>query len=289
MNTSQGELYSTLGLSPEDGTDELRTLIMGRDAQLENQGHPPQHPQRQQLQVGYAVLGDQSRRQIYDHALASGRRLAWHEIEHLGNFGRLPEITFQQPPTQQQSPRPQTGYPQQTPFSTAYQQPAQPIPGMPTGGRPGYPLAQNTAQQFPVGAAERPSAGMRLLMMIVDGFIFATAAGMIGLAFFWSETLMTVLWMLGFLLYFLGLEFRTGATPAKHLFGYEVRDLATGGRPSLLQSGKRQLWRLIGVVPGLGTLISFIAMIYLGSTINSGTGYLGRHDQWAGTEVTRKR
>lgn len=283
MNTSQGELYTTLGLNPGDGTDELRTLIMGRDAQLENQGHPPQHPQRQQLQVGYAVLGDQPRRQIYDHAIASGRHLAWHEIEHLANFGRLPEIPFQQ------SPQSAAGQPGQTPFSTAFQQPAPPIPGMPTGGGPGHPLARNMAQPVPVGAADRPSAGMRLLMLIVDGFIFSAAAGLVGLAFFWSETLMTVLWVLGFLLYFLGLEFRTGATPAKHLFGYEVRDLATGGRPSLLQSGKRQLWRLVSVVPGLGNLISFIAMIYLGSTINSGTGYLGRHDQWAGTEVTRKR
>ncbi|QGU06543.1 RDD family protein [Corynebacterium occultum] len=285
MNTSHGELYSTLGLDPADGTEELRTLIMGRDAQLENQGHQPQDPRRQQLQTAYAVLGDESRRRIYDHALASGRNLAWHEIEYLGNFGRLPEISFQQTP-----PQAQAG-PQQTPFSTQtqYQMPYPSTPGMPSGFAASHPLAQTASPNFPGDPTKRPSAGTRLLMLLVDGFIFSVAAGILGMAFFWSETLMGLVWTLAFLLYFLGLEFKTGATPAKHLFGYEVRDLNTGGRPSLLQSGKRQLWRLASIVPGIGWLVSLIAAIYLAPSINGANSYLGKHDRWAGTEVTRKR
>ncbi|MGP6173836.1 RDD family protein [Corynebacterium sp. A21] len=285
MNINQGDLYQSLGLDRSDDTQALRTLLSGRDAQLEIQGFPAHHPQRQQLQTAYSVLGEQSRRAIYDAAIDSHRQLSWHEIEHLGNFGKLPEAMFPQP-TQAQ-PGAQLPFYQQT-------QTQQPFPnqGMPSGfaGSLGYPLAQSGPQQhLQSNLSNRPSAGLRLLMMVVDMIIFSVAAGVVGLAFFWSDTLTGIVMFLAFLLYFLGLEFKTGATPAKHLFGYEVRDLATGGRPSLLQSGKRQLWRLVAVVPGIGWLISFIGAIYIGASINQSNQYLGKHDTWAGTEVTRKR
>lgn len=284
MNTNQGTLYQSLGLDRSDDCPALRTLLSGRDAQLDIQGYPAHHPQRQQLQTAYAVLGDESRRAIYDTAIDAHRQLSWHEIEHLGNFGKLPDLIF---------PPPQAQPGAQLPFynQTQTQQPF-PNPSMPSGfmGGSGYPLAQSfPQQQLPENLSNRPSAGVRLLMVVVDTFIFSVAAGLVGLAFIWSDTLTGIAMFLAFLVYFLGLEFKTGATPAKHLFGYEVRDLTTGARPSLMQSGKRQLWRLAALVPGIGWLISFIAAIYIGTSINQSSQYLGKHDTWAGTEVTRKR
>src|SRR3954453_3784181 len=95
MNANQGDLYQSFGLDRSDDAQSLRTLLSGRDAQLEIQGFPAHHPQRQQLQTAYAVLGEESRRAIYDAAIGGHRQLAWHEIEHLGNFGTLPEVMFQ--------------------------------------------------------------------------------------------------------------------------------------------------------------------------------------------------
>lgn len=288
MNNNPGDLYGSLGLDPAEDTDILRTRISGRDAQLDDQGLPPDHPQRRQLQTAFAVLGDDDRRLQYDRAILDRRPLSWPEIEHLGNFGTLP-----QPHHPQTAPQPDRQLDSPLPFASPQQtrQPY-PTPGMPSGFAtfPGAaPVAFGSGPyDLDPRVQDRPSAGIRLLMAVVDTFIAGAAAGMIGLAFFWWDALASLVMFLVFLAYFIGFEFKTGATPAKHMFGYQVRDVATGQRPSIVQSAKRQWWRLINFVPGIGQVISLIGAIVVGVSINRNNSYLGSHDRWAGTEVIRK-
>lgn len=271
MNSENVDLYTSFGLDPGDDTDALRLLLSGRDARMEAQGLTPDHPQRQQLQTAYAVLGNEQTRRTYDTAVLERRPMNWNDVSHLGNFGSLPQVDPFQP------------HPQAAP-------PAGPIkfnqtsPQQPTGyaGQPGYAPPVQTH-------SDRPSAGLRLGMVLLDGLLVSAAAGMASVMFFWSEALVVLISALVMVLYVVGFETKTGATPAKHIFGYEVRDIETGAKPSIEQSAKRNWWRLVSLVPGLGGLISVIGMVAIGSSITPEKGNLGSHDRWAGTEVAPKR
>lgn len=271
MNNPTVDLYRSLGLDPGDDSDSLRILLSGRDAKLEAEGYPPQHPTRQQLQTAFAVLGDPAAREQYDAALAQQRPLAWHEVEHLGNFGRFPEVHFQQP----NHPPPGSPDPASPPLNFADSGYATPAP------------VQSPHNPFTT-PGERPPAGTRLGMLLLDGLFAAALTGVATAIFAWSDMLVALVGTLVMLLYFIGFEIKTGATPAKHIFGYEVRDVETGRKPSIEQSAKRQWWRFVALLPGIGTLVAFIGMIVIGSSISPEKEYRGAHDRWAGTEVAKK-
>lgn len=261
MNPHNVDLYTELGLDPGDDTDSLRILITGRDAQLEAQGIGPQDPRRQHLQTAYAVLGTEETRREYDTAVMERRPLSWHEVTYLGNYGTLPKVD------------PFTPHPQAA-------APVGPISFSQSG-------AQHTGYLQPP-PQERATAGTRLGMVLVDGLIMSMATGLVLAVLGGPDVLNMVLTFLVMVLYVLGFETRTGGTPAKHIFGYQVRDIETRTKPTLEQSAKRNWWRLVNIVPGLGSLISFIGMIAIGSSIKDESGNIGSHDRWAGTEVVKR-
>ncbi|MGD7002814.1 RDD family protein [Corynebacterium halotolerans] len=267
MDPNNVDLYTAFGLDPGDDTDSLRLLLNGRDAQLETQGVLPDHPQRQQLQTAYAVLGQEHTRREYDTAILQRRPLSWEDVRYLGNFGALPQVD---------------------PF-TAHPQAA--APAGPINFNRGQPYAPSYPQSvpFPAVHSDRGSAGVRLAMVLIDGIILGIAAGIVGGVVGFSEALAYIGSFLVMVVYMLGFETKTGGTPAKHLLGYEVRDVKTGAKPSLEQSAKRSWWRLVTIVPGLGGLVSLVGMIAIGSSIKPENNYLGSHDRWSGTEVVKKQ
>lgn len=294
MNDQTIDLYALFHLDREATSGELGLLVLARDADLENKGVPATDQRRRQLETAYGILSEEATRRTYDDALGARLTLTWPELEHLGTFGELPDANLFPGP----GPAPQAGnthgYPMGTPSP-----PTAPYPGM-TGSTAassfGYPTgpvdysSQVPEQQYGVTAyPDRPTAGLRLGMMLLDTLAAATVAGVAGLMFSFNDTLSAVAAAVVSLAYFIGLEAATGATPVKHLFGYQVRDLQTGAKPSLEQSAKRYWWRIVGYLPVLGTIVAFVGMIVIGSSINAANQYIGAHDRWAGVEVVRKR
>lgn len=269
MHSQNVDLYTTLGLDPADDTDSLRILINGRDARLESQGIVPQDPRRQQLQTAYAVLGQDATRREYDTAVMQRRPMSWTDVTYLGNFGTLPQVDPFIPHPQAAAPAGPVNFHQPGAYQATH------------AGFPGTSVPQ-TAHP------ERASSGIRLGMVLIDGLFLSAATAMVAGLFGWSDFLNYILSFLIMALYMLGFETRTGGTPAKHLFGYQVRDVETGTKPTLEQSAKRSWWRLVTIIPGLGGLISLIGMIAIGSSIKPENGNLGSHDRWAGTEVVKK-
>lgn len=286
MTSPTPNLYQLHGLDRAASAEELGRAIAQRDLDLENQAVPAEDPRRRRLHTAFAVLASEDRRATYDDALDASLRLTWDDLEYLGNFGTLPDVSlFPQPGPQARPQEPAQSNPYDYPTHT----PPQPGPAADPFTHP----SQYTAGVPAYGAtsavpADRPGAGLRLGMMLLDGLAASMLTGVLAAAFGAEDFAGWLLVSLAGLAYFLGFEVYTGASPVKHLFGYEVRDSATGGKLSLEQSAKRQWWRIINIVPGIGSLIALVGMIVIGSSINPANQYIGVHDRWAGAEVVRK-
>ncbi len=287
------DLYQLYGFDRTDASEEIALLLSGRDAELGNRGVLPDNPQRSQLQTAYSVFRSESTRSVYDEALSSGRPLGWQDLEYLGNFGSLPEPPSYPgtagPGRQQSMPfAPPVDTAQQTPFQQSTPGHATPFYSAPTSPPPAYPQYAAPGNYGQPGAEDRPSAGLRLGMMLLDSLAAGVLGTIGGMLFFFSDTLAALTIPLIGLAYFIGFEVYTGATPVKHLFGYKVRDAATGENLSIEQSAKRNWWRIVNLVPFIGTLVAFVGMIVIGTSINPANGNVGVHDRWAGAEVVRK-
>nr|WP_325168585.1 RDD family protein [Corynebacterium macginleyi] len=104
-----------------------------------------------------------------------------------------------------------------------------------------------------------------------------------------SGTLSYVVACITMVVYVLGSEVWMGASPAKILAGYTVRDVDTKEKLSLSQSAKRQWWRLINIIPGIGHLVGMVAVVVLTTTINEENRRRGSHDELANAEVVKRR
>jgi len=127
-------------------------------------------------------------------------------------------------------------------------------------------------------------------MAVVDFFLATAAASLLTapLAVVFNSDVLVVVTGLVMALYALGFEVLAGGSPAKLAMGYRVRDIETKQKLSVAQSAKRQWWRLINVVPGIGQVVGLIAgMVYLG-TITPAKGMRGTHDEIANAEVVKK-
>ncbi|MFC6147508.1 RDD family protein [Corynebacterium nasicanis] len=281
MTSPMPDLYDTVGCERSASSSDLAREIAARDLDLENQLIPASDPRRRQLQTAFAVLSDESRRATYDDALRASLRLTWADLEHLGNFGTFPAAGLQ---------------PEPTPPANAYNYPTHVHEPPPEPVFQPFQNATPYTAQVPVAPAygavpsfaDRPSALKRLGMMILDGLAVGLVTSVVLVGVDTEAVLGTVLAGLIGAAWFLGFEVLTGASPVKHLFGYEVRDQQTGDKLSWEQSAKRQWWRLVNIIPGLGALISFIGMIVIGVSIKPENGLIGVHDRWAGAEVVRK-
>ena len=210
---------------------------------------------------------------------------------------------FQQPQwqagTQQGSPygQPQTQYappasPYVQPFNP-HQVPAQ-IANLPAAQRYSNAVAANPEVER---IAARPSAGGRFGMALFDGFLATAASGLVGgllaagggvLPDAMSETLGVVVFTLLVIAYFLGFETYMGGTPVKRMMGYKVANVETGRNLTLGESAKRQWFRVVQIIPGLGSLVSMGGSLLVLASISPSNELRGSHDRWADAEVTKK-
>lgn len=99
--------------------------------------------------------------------------------------------------------------------------------------------------------------------------------------------------------YFVACEHLFGGTIAKRLMGWEVRDVRTGARPTLLQAAQRNWFRLVPVLTvagavydwldGVFIIVYVMLTLYFVLSISSENALRGGHDRYAGLEVARRR
>ncbi|WP_080796327.1 RDD family protein [Corynebacterium pacaense] len=306
MNNDLPTLYSAFDLDRSDDSEELGLVLSARDLRLEQMGVPDTDPRRTQTVLAFSVLADPGKRAIYDERIDAGAALTWDQIRHLGSFGSLD--SFQGPVTGQSAgaqptafnnpfatPQPETSQePQPGGYGYAFGDPAPtPFAGNVNAsmyGSPGFSTLPTTHSGFaaPSPIHDRPTSGTRLQMAIVDLIIAAVGSGII-IGILGADGLLD--WLLGTLLmiaYVVGFESVMGATPAKKMFGYEVRDVTTGSRLSAGASFKRNWWKFLGAVPALGGLVTLIMAAVYGSSINPSNQMRGIHDKMANAEVVKK-
>jgi uncharacterized RDD family membrane protein YckC len=145
------------------------------------------------------------------------------------------------------------------------------------------------------GSARLRPGGLlrRFFARLVDGII-VTIIGSVGiLAIFSSDGLSDLLvtgLFTGILMfvYFVAFEVGVGWTLGKKALGLEVRGPGGAPKPDLKQSAIRNAWTLLPVIPYLGGLLAFIAIVVIAVTISSSPTKQGKHDELAGgTEVVR--
>jgi hypothetical protein len=291
MTTPAPNLYQLFNLDPHDDCTELGLLLAGKTARLEQTGIGEASSNR--LNIAYGVLSEKQHRTLYDDTIQL-RQLTWSELEHLANFGKLPAPYLPPMYTGESPPTPQSTQSYPPPPTQA----AQPVPGMPTFGTTAQPpaVAHGAASLAPISRAiaNRPTGLARGAMAAVDMFL-ATIVAAFAIVPIPIEALLDEGGIMGLVLmamvcglYMVGCEAVLGATPAKLIFGYTVRDVTTGQKLSWRQSAKRNWWRLINVVPGLGSTVSFIAAIANFFSINQNNELRGMHDRFANAEVTKK-
>ncbi|MFP7364987.1 RDD family protein [Corynebacterium callunae] len=303
MNTNIPNLYTAFGLDRKDDSEALGLSLSARDLRLEQMGIAQNDPRRTQTVQAFAVLADPQKRATYDAKLDAGIPLTWGQIQHLGNFGTLPADNpsasssqpFAQPQESAWQP-PNSGYvygdptvntasPSYNPFETQAQSS---MYGQSAFSATPAPFAtHNFGMEL---SQERPAASTRLWMAILDLFI-ATIAGSIvaGIFGFGNDNLMAIIGFLFVIVYVVGAESVWGATPAKKIMGYEVRDVTTHSRLSAGAAAKRNWWKLISIVPGIGSLVSFVMAIIYGNSIKPEDDMRGIHDRMANAEVVKKR
>ena len=140
--------------------------------------------------------------------------------------------------------------------------------------------------------ASTASLGARFGARLLDGVIIGLpltllfmAFGLRGMGTFgldgWiTSAIFSILWF-GYYFYF---ESTTGATLGKKLLNLRVVT-ADGNTPSTEAAAKRNVWMLFGLVPILGDLAQFVAVIVIAVTISSNEHNRGKHDEFAGTGV----
>lgn len=144
----------------------------------------------------------------------------------------------------------------------------------------------------PAGApASTASLGVRFAARLLDGLLvglpavivltlFGLGTGGFGLTGWIGSAITSLLWF-GYFVYF---ESSSGATVGKRIL--KVRVVAPDGSPpSVEAAAKRNVWMLFGLIPFVGALVQFIAVIVIAVTISGNEFNRGKHDEFADTGV----
>ncbi|HEV7421389.1 MAG TPA: RDD family protein [Mycobacterium sp.] len=130
----------------------------------------------------------------------------------------------------------------------------------------------------------------RFLARLIDGIIVGIVGYIVVFALqFQSNIIVTGLFtgLLTFV-YFVAFEVTQGWTPGKKILGLSVRGPAGAAKPDARQSAIRNSFTLLSIIPFVGGLLAFIAMIVIAVTINSSPTKQGKHDELAGgTQVVK--
>lgn len=133
--------------------------------------------------------------------------------------------------------------------------------------------------------------GARILDFLIVGIPASIVLGLFGLLgggfgmggdSWLGNAIVSLLWF-GYFVYF---ESTTGATLGKRLLNLKVI-VASGATPPMEVTAKRNVWMLFGLIPWVGGVLSFVAVIVILVTISSDTNNRGYHDNFAGTAVMR--
>lgn len=304
MNTHLPNLYDAFALDRSESSEALGISLSARDLRLEQMGIAQSDPRRTQTVQAFAVLADPAKRATYDAKIDSGVALTWAQIQHLGNFGTVPDaqpFASPEPPQQPQQTQQQPWNNGQTYTYGNPGNPANPTADYtnqynynPLHGQAGFnqafsnqPMPTYNSAMSPM-AQQRPTASTRLWMAFLDMIIAGIAGSAIaGIFSFGSEFLATIILILFAIVYIVGSETMWGSTPAKKIMGYETRDVNTHARLSAGASLKRNWWKFFGVT-GVATFVSFIMAAIYGSSINEANEMRGTHDRLANAEVVKK-
>ncbi len=140
-----------------------------------------------------------------------------------------------------------------------------------------------------VGERPAPLAD-RIIAHVIDGLIL-----FVPLLLLWAFLLSKLPIVVGTVVsnglslsYFVLLEAFRGRTVGKQLRRLRVRD-AGGGLPTVEQTFRRNLYLMLGIVPGLvGSILSLGAITWIGVSIaRDPVDRRGVHDRFAGTFVTQ--
>lgn len=148
------------------------------------------------------------------------------------------------------------------------------------------------APDAPVQDSPRATPGTRVLLAVIDYVIAAigvsllVSLGVYNSAF--NEVWLTSISGIITVAYYICFEVLVGATPAKLIAGYTVRDVTTREKLTWQQSIKRNWWRVASLVPLVGPLIAFFGALYVVTTIGPKNALRGQHDIMANAEVVKK-
>lgn len=141
------------------------------------------------------------------------------------------------------------------------------------------------------GALEPAGLLKRFFARLIDG-ILVSIIGSIGIVAIFSPRHLSDLLVTGLFtgvlmfVYFLAFEAGIGWTPGKKLLGLEVRGPHGAAKPDVKQAAIRNAWTLFPIIPFVGGLAAFIAIVVIAVTISSSPTKQGKHDELAGgTEV----
>jgi uncharacterized RDD family membrane protein YckC len=145
------------------------------------------------------------------------------------------------------------------------------------------------------GSAQLRPGGLlrRFFARLIDGII-VSIIGSVGIVALFSSDRLSDLLVTGLFtgilmfVYFVAFEVGVGWTLGKKLLGLEVRGPGGAPKPDLKQSAIRNAWTLLPIVPYLGGLLAFIAIVIIAVTVSGSPTKQGKHDELAGgTEVVR--
>lgn len=277
-------LYELYGLNPADDCAALGLLLSAKEYEFAQQGYAPGEAKRKDLTTAYSILSQKKSRAEYDLALSKGLSLSWAQLEYLGNYGELadPDLMPHLRAAPSQPSAPTAPAPGPHPFGDmsrvfdASQPAQQPVI---YGARP---IAETSTEP------QRANRDQRMGWAIADFFVVAIAMATLGISD-GSTTISTLLAGVAFAAYSVGFEVTLGASPVKWLSGYEVVNATTGRKLTLQESAKRQWFRIITIVPGLGQLAAMVAAAIYAKTISAENNWMGTHDELVNAVVVKRK
>ncbi|WNG90914.1 RDD family protein [Mycobacterium sp. ITM-2016-00318] len=143
---------------------------------------------------------------------------------------------------------------------------------------------------FPAGL-ERGGVVVRFFARLIDGIVVGIVSFLLS---FFTDTLSSV-WVTGLFTgllmfaYFVAFETAQGWTPGKRVLGLRVHGPGGAPKPTAQQAAIRNLWTLFPIIPFVGGLLAFVAMIVIAVTISGSPTKQGKHDDLAGgTQVVKR-
>lgn len=131
---------------------------------------------------------------------------------------------------------------------------------------------------------------VRFFARLIDGIVVGIVASVLLFALHMQSHILVTGIFTGLLMfvYFVALETTQGWTIGKKLLGLSVHGPAGAPKPDLSQSAIRNAFTLLPIVPFVGGLLAFIAMLVIAVTITGSPTKQGKHDELAGgTQVLK--